>query len=115
MAQNKSLNVAERIEAAIAQWEHSSDRPKITVAAICKSARANRGNVYASHPELVNKILQLKPSKSDRLRAPDIQKVDDSAGTIAALEARNRALLLQCLELKVALNIERERRKPRSK
>lgn len=113
-SQNSSdtLNVRERVQAAILFLRENNGLKAVTVSAVCRAAGVSRANLYQHHRDIVDEISQsarTAPAESAsknggarRVKGTD-QDVSELQHRLRESEAKYRAVLYVCLEQQAEL------------
>ncbi|WP_175051952.1 TetR family transcriptional regulator [Paraburkholderia sediminicola] len=113
-SQNSSdtLNVRERVQAAILFLRENNGLKAVTVSAVCRAAGVSRASLYQHHRDIVDEISQsarTAPAESAsetggsrRVKGID-QHVSELQHRLRESEARYRAVLYVCLEQQAEL------------
>lgn len=113
-SQNSSdtLNVRERVQAAILFLRENNGPKAITVSAVCRAANVSRASLYQHHRDIVDEISQStrpalaasasKTGSSRRVKGTD-QRVSELEHSLRESEAKYHAVLYICLEQQAEL------------
>lgn len=93
------LGIPERIEVAIDYLIQSNE--KISISKVCKIAEVNRSNIYVTYPDLVAKILSMRPDSNCTSKA---KKRRSKLKPVHAVSNDVAALSYACIELRFALD-----------
>lgn len=103
MSENKEKSaVLIRLEAAISLHETEHPGKPISISQLCKQAGVNRANLYASHPQLLDRIRGHRSTKIEKMNEGR-RSFGSESEEIERLRLQNKALLYLCVELQASM------------
>jgi hypothetical protein len=100
--------VKEKVAAALAHLCGTNEEP--TVAKVCRLAEVSRANLYSTYPELIDAIRKKRKKNSQETITKPVGAKDRSrTAEIMRLRQENKVLAYACVELRSALDREREK------
>jgi hypothetical protein len=99
-------DIEDKVQAAIAYVMEENLTPSIS--RICRLAQVSRANLYTSHPDLIDLIKSYRThTQTQSGKASALKR--DLPDEITRLKKQVRVLSYACIELKQALDAEREK------
>lgn len=98
MKSEPSLNVEERLRAALHLKVTENQEKKLTVSELCRLAGVSRATLYQHHPEL---LLEIRSKLEVRAKSPTVESNSKLKMRSVSLEPQMKSLLYLCLELQM--------------
>ncbi|MFX1735745.1 hypothetical protein PXJ20_03875 [Paraburkholderia sp. A1RI_3L] len=97
-------SVIERLRTAIDFLVREYPGTQISVSRVCQVAKVNRGNVYVSHPEIIQEILaHRKSARCQNSGSPKRELQRELSKRVSTLNLEKKALLYALLEQKLKI------------